>query len=97
MPYCIEYIPVTKKKYTPDNHPLRLPALILTVFMGFCAAVYILWPQGKEVLRELLIPGDPDTTIAALEAFAQQLRGGESIMGAVECFCREILTDANLP
>ncbi len=50
-------------------------AVFLAVFL---LLVGLFWPEGAEVLREILIPGDPSVTAAALERFAGEMRGGAS-------------------
>ena len=37
------------------------------------------WPEGRELLKLLLIPGDPDATLEAAAAFAQDLGSGEQL------------------
>ena len=55
------------------------------------------WPEGREVLEEFLLPGDPAVTRQALSHMAENLRSGEAIGDAVVVFCREIVDGAELP
>ena len=57
--------------------------LYLTVFFLCCFywMVSFLWPEGKELLKILLIPGNPEATMEAAEVFAASgilLLGNES-------------------
>ena len=62
----------------------------------FAAMTAAFWPEGREVLMEILLPGDPEVTWNALETMATQLRSGEAIGDAVMAFCREIVAGAKL-
>ena len=44
------------------------------------------------MLRQLLIPGDPEVTMQALELFAADLQEGAAFSEALETFCRCVLT-----
>ena len=52
------------------------------------------WPEGRAVLRDVLVPGDPDVTLHGLETLARELREGESFSDAVTAFCREVIDGA---
>lgn len=49
---------------------------------------------GLSWIRQILLPGDPDVTAAALENMTDGLKNGESILEAVTTFCREIIANA---
>lgn len=91
MGYRIEYQPV-KKVRNAEKRISRIPALTALFLLLFFLLVSSFWPRGRELMRELIIPGDPDVTVAALEVFAQELHGGEELSSAFESFCRRILT-----
>ncbi len=46
---------------------------------------------GLPWVQEVLLPGDPAVTAAALETLAADLRGGATLWDAVTAFCREIM------
>jgi hypothetical protein len=46
-------------------------------------------------VQEVLLPGDPAVTAAALENMTEGLRSGESLLDAVTAFCREIIANAH--
>lgn len=95
MGYRVDYRPV-KKIRNAEKRTVRLPALTMLFFLMFLFLVFSFWPQGGALLRELLIPGDPDVTVMALETFAQDLRAGDALSGAFETFCRTIVAEAQL-
>lgn len=43
------------------------------------------------MLRQLLIPGDPDVTAGAFDTLVRQVRAGEAVSDALRAFCQEIL------
>lgn len=95
MGYRVEYQPV-KKVRGVEKRTSRVPALTALFFLLFLLLVNGFWPQGAEILREILIPGDPTVTVAALETFTQELQTGEELSIAFEDFCRTILEGAEL-
>lgn len=60
-------------------------------FLLFLLLVSVFYPQGREILRILLIPGDPDVTLHAAEVFAQELGNGYSMADAAKNFCITVL------
>lgn len=90
MGYRIEYQPINPVRH---GHIRRTRVGILTglCFLLFLFLVTSFWPQGRDLLRELLIPGDPDVTMMALETFAGELRRGVTFSNAAESFCRILM------
>lgn len=70
-----------------------LPRIIMTFsfFLVFLLAVFQFWPEGREVLRLIMIPGTPQDTIAALETFVSELDCGISISGAATDFWQKLI------
>jgi len=60
-------------------------------FLCFLWSVARFWPEGRELLRTLLIPGDPEVTMEAAEVFAQELGCGYSLADAARNFCLSVL------
>ena len=96
MAYRIEYTKTPNAYHSADRPGPRAASRTAGVFLAFLLLVQTFWPDGQQFLRELLIPGDAETTIQAVEVFADELRCGEPFSVAAEVFCREILTDADL-
>lgn len=65
---------------------------VLTVF---CFSVFLLlvnfcWPRGREVLRQLLFPGNSVVAVAALNDMAAELSYGESWPDALSGFWQKV-------
>ena len=56
--------------------------MTVSFFVCFLWTVSQFWPEGRELLQLLLIPGDPDVTLEAAEVFAQDLGSGEHLTAA---------------
>lgn len=83
MAYEIHYGPEKKRR---GGGAVFLAMVLVLSFL----AVGILWPEGAERLRDFLTPGDPAVTTAALEDFAQELRGGKPVTEALRELARRI-------
>lgn len=68
-------------------------AMTLGWFLIFLLLVGMFWPQGRQVLGDILLPGNRTVTVSALEELVQGIRAGESLEQAVEGFCRLVLED----
>lgn len=49
---------------------------------------------GLTWVQEVLLPGDPAVTAAALENMVDNIKEGDSIADAVTTFCKEIVENA---
>ena len=58
-----------------------------------CILAFVLH-NNLHQLRQWILPGDPDVTQAAITAFAEDIRTGESIEDAFTDFCLVILENA---
>ena len=68
--------------------------LYLTVFFLCCFywMVSFFWPEGKELLKILLIPGNPEATMEAAEVFAEELACGSPLKDAAKNFYQTVLS-----
>lgn len=71
----------------------RLRPLTAAFALAFVILVRCTWPQGSQILRQLLLP-QTDGTGAAFQQMAQEIRAGEPVGEAVTAFCRGIVEDA---
>jgi hypothetical protein len=46
---------------------------------------------GLQWVREVLLPGDPAVTAAALEGFVLDIKEGDTLVDAITAFCQEIV------
>ncbi len=95
MSYRVEYekignISDQKRKNRTSTVAAVLVALLV---LGAIAVKTV----GLNWVKEVLLPGDPDVTAAALEGMVENLRSGESLLDAIKTFCREIMEHASLP
>lgn len=95
MGYRVEYETVRKVRRM-EQKTARLPAMIGAALVLFLILVGIFWPEGKETLRNFLIPGDPAVTVAALEELAEELETGAPLGEALDNFCRSIVREDGL-
>lgn len=97
MGYRIEYGQPSDKKYPMPSRCSRLPWMVCGALLLFSLLTNLYWPEGREALRNLLIPGDPDVTTEAFAVMIEEVRTGEDFGDAVTSFCREILNDGKDP
>ena len=91
MGYSIDYQSSGTEKLALSEEKGHLRAFIgLFILIGFVLA-WNFWPAGREVLEKLLIPGEPEVTMAAAKELVTDLQGGMDTQEAVAAFCREIL------
>jgi len=95
MGYRVEYQSVRKVRGV-EKRTSSLPALIGLCLMLFLLLVGSCWPRGAQVLRGLVMPGNPSVTAAALEDFALELKAGEALPSALEGFCRRVIQEAEV-
>ncbi len=93
MSYEIEYdmqdLPKTVGKPRKAS-PWAILAVVLCLLLALGIKTLSLpWVQ------EVLLPGDPAVTAAALENMAQNLKNGDSLLEAVTAFCQEIVRNAS--
>lgn len=91
MGYRIEYGPMPKIMKQPKRGMLRLNTMTAVCLLLFILTVKHIWPEGTDILRSYLLPGEPTVTEQAANALISDLRNGESFGNAVTVFCREIL------
>ena len=94
MAYRIEYD--SDRNIEPRGNSRRV-FLTASFFACFLWAVCTLWPEGKKLLKILLVPGTPEVTIHAAEVFAQELKNGFSLADAAGNFCQAVLSYGNIP
>ena len=89
MGYRVEYMPIRKVR-NMKIRTCRVPVLTGLFFCLFLFLVFSYWPRGAEIIQDLVIPGDPDITIAFVETFADQIQNGEPFSEALAAFCHNM-------
>ena len=77
MSYRMIYEPGSRSQ--SGNSMIFRTLMTASFFVCFLWMVSRFWPEGRELLKILLIPGDPDATLEAAAAFAQDLGSGEQL------------------
>lgn len=91
MGYRIRYGPEPEFERQPPKS--RLQVLTAGFALAFVMLVRLLWPQGADLLRDVLLPGE-DVTTAAFTQMAADIQAGEDVADAVTAFCRSVVADA---
>ena len=91
MSYRVEYDSQWKKEERTDSWGMRRVAMVCFFLFVFCLVVNLFWVQGRQLLLQVLVPGDAVVTLAHLEQLAQNLHQGTSVQTAVMEFCDGIL------
>jgi len=96
MAYRIVYETGTARVQENRRNSARIWVLTAVFLVLFGVLTVKFWPEGREALVEILLPGDPEVTWHALETMVMQLREGEAVGDAVMAFCREIVDGAQI-
>ena len=91
MSYKIVYGPMPDVPKVRKGGTLRLRMLTAVFLLLFVFLVGQAWPEGREVLRRCLIPGEPTVTEALFADMLSEIRAGEPVEEAVTAFCRELM------
>ena len=86
--YRIDYGQPCPAKVRKKNPVSLILCTFLAVFMLIAG---MLWPAMGTQIREFLIPGDADVTVAAFSELILDMREGESLGEALRLFGWEIL------
>lgn len=94
MAYRVDYTDGGRQAAVHEKkHSIRA---VLICFFLFLIFVQLFWPQGKEAIQKLLLPGATETVWAAVDVFADQVRTGEPVGEALETLCRNVFLNAGI-
>ena len=65
--------------------------MIAVSFGLFAVLVRFLWPAGREVMMQYLLPGQESVAQIAFSELLGNLRQGTAMADALTVFCKEIL------
>ena len=91
MGYRIDYEGYKETKASRKKEENHIVAWTFVCSMVFLLLVNYFWPEGRQMLRQLFLPGDGE----AVQAFAVQLQQGESLEQAVRELCRTVCGEAS--
>ena len=92
MGYRIVYGPDMQTARTKGNRHLRIRLMTAGFLLLGCILARLLWPEGAQVLREVLLPGPASIAEQAFAILADRIREGEPVGEAVESFCRYVIS-----
>jgi len=95
MGYRIRYSPVSIV-FKKNTFHVRLYVLTGLWFIIFGIATFHFWPEGRTFIQQILIPGDPNITMPAINNFLHSLSVGEPFSDAAMTLCICILEGAGL-
>jgi len=91
MAYRIDYQQDSSNTDT-HNHLYRRRWMTVGCLILFLLLTGCFWPEGRAVLRRLLIPGNPDVTLEAAEVFARQMLDHVPLRDAIKTLWTTILS-----
>ena len=95
MAYRIDYSKDGVRESVPDKTINRSKIIWPVAIISLLLILGMLYPQ-KQILEKMLIPGDAQVTKKAAEKLILDLQDGEGIVGALQAFCLEIISDAGI-
>jgi len=94
MGYKIQYDPQSNYKFPANmTRPLLKKWCVGAILLTFLVVGTVI-AGNNGMLKNILYPGDPDVTSAALREMLSDIRAGESVKEAVTEFCIEIIENA---
>ena len=90
MSYRVVYGPMPRQK-PAGNGIFRLQIMTAVCLLMLSMGIRAAWPEGREVLRQYLIPGTATVTQEAFGNMMEGLQTGQPIGESVTAFCRQIV------
>ena len=94
MAYQIIYDPDLKSKYPAKRNNKPVGQYIVAFVLFAAITVLLCHPPVRYVLKNFLLPGDPDITLSASQKLVETLKNGNTVRDSVMAFCMEILDGA---
>ena len=91
MAYRVEYNSKVKWEEQPKTNHSRRFFVGCAFFVLFLILVSLHWSAGKEILVQLLLPGDSQATWNGMVQLSENLRNGIPLSFAFREFCDGIL------
>ena len=92
MGYKIQYNCVGRKLEPKKRSKAGIFAGLLVLLLVVAAVT--VKSVGLQWVREVLLPGDPAVTAAALGGFVLDIKEGDTLVDAITAFCQEIVNGA---
>lgn len=94
MSYRIDYS--AKNEQSDSSHSFRKTFLTLLCLALFIAFVYFCWPDGRDTMLQMIIPGNSTTARKAAECFVSNIQCGYSIRASLITFFRDMMDGVKL-
>ena len=91
MSYQIVYGGAPAVEYRISRGRRYIRIMTALAMMLFALAVGRFWPQGKAMLQEFLLPGEPTVTEQAFSGLVSDLGRGIKLEDAMAAFCQQII------
>lgn len=95
MGYRIVYPGQVPKRSVKPGNTLRLRTLIAGALLLFSISVRLLWPEGAQNLRSLIIPTHLSNTELAFSKLIYEIQNGISLDECLVTFCHRIINEAS--
>ena len=93
MGYRMQYSPEKVQRYPTKEVRKKRNGKMLVCFAAGIILLGLVYTRWEEV-KEVLLPGDPEYTLQALEALAENMKNGETAKEAITAFCGDIMEHA---
>ena len=91
MSYRIEYGTAIPERFQTPMIRRHVRTLTAICILLFSLAVGKFWPDGRQMLRQYVIPGEPSVTEQAFSDMISELNAGVALEEAVVTFCQQII------
>ena len=91
MSYRIEYGTAIPERFQPPVIKRHIRTLTAIFILLFSLAVGKFWPDGRQILRQYVIPGELSVTERAFSDMISELNEGVKLEEAVVTFCQQII------
>lgn len=93
MGYKIEYDSGTATRVAVRDSRKKKKWLAWSLAVAVIVGV-LAFPQGREALRGIFLPGDEAVTAQALQDLVTDLRAGEGVSEAMTAFCQQVIRES---
>lgn len=97
MGYRIVYGSDREERNPVENRVGRIRLLTAVFLLVLILGTRLFWPEGTQLLREILLPGEAGVTQTAFSQMVTQLQEGESFGQAMAGFCEYVVNHGEIP
>lgn len=97
MGYRIVYGSEREQADQTTNRWGRIRLLTAVFLLALILGTRLFWPEGTQLLRDVLLPGEAGVTSTAFSQMVTQLQEGEPFGQAVVGFCQYVVGHGEIP